>query len=346
VLKVLSRAEGAEGPVKGCQVLKVLPREDSMKRGLKRFFTVIVILAIIGGLGATSYYRYKEKVQLALTGGRFGMGTGENVDTATPVAVYSAQRGSISESLVLNGEIMAVTEVSIYSTVTGKVKEIKAGEGDRVEKEQPLAFIDRSEAGRTYALSPVESTIDGLVKSVLVEYGAYITPQVPLFQIIDMDDVEIYVHIPEKDIYRVKRGMDSQVRVVSYPDRIFRGRVDELSPVVDPVSRTLEARIKIPNKNHKLKPGMFGEVKIIVRSSQNSIVIPLAAVVQKDGKNVIYTVNDEKARMVEPEFDIREGDRIAVVSGIDENSKVIVIGQQNVRDGDPVKVTEEIGENF
>jgi multidrug efflux pump subunit AcrA (membrane-fusion protein) len=312
VLKVLSRAEGAEGPVKGCQVLKVLPREDSMKRGLKRFFTVIVILAIIGGLGATSYYRYKEKVQLALTGGRFGMGTGENVDTATPVAVYSAQRGSIS----------------------------------RVEKEQPLAFIDRSEAGRTYALSPVESTIDGLVKSVLVEYGAYITPQVPLFQIIDMDDVEIYVHIPEKDIYRVKRGMDSQVRVVSYPDRVFRGRVDELSPVVDPVSRTLEARIKIPNKNHKLKPGMFGEVKIIVRSSQNSIVIPLAAVVQKDGKNVIYTVNDEKARMVEPEFDIREGDRIAVVSGIDENSKVIVIGQQNVRDGDPVKVTEEIGENF
>jgi multidrug efflux pump subunit AcrA (membrane-fusion protein) len=317
-----------------------------MKRGLKRFLAVIIILAIIGGLGAVAYYRYKEKVQLALTGGRFGAGTGENVDTATPVAVYSAQRGSISESLLLSGEIMAVTEVSIYSTVAGKVKEIKVGEGDRIDKEQPLVFIDRSEAGRTYALTPVESTIDGLVKSVLVEYGAYVTPQVPLFQIIDMDDVEIYVHIPEKEIYRVRKGMVAEVRAVSYPDRVFRGRVDELSPVVDPVSRTLEARIQIPNENHQLKPGMYGEVKLIVRSSRNSIVIPLAAVVQMDGKTVIYIVNDEKAAMVEPEFDIREGDRIAVVSGIDENSKVIVIGQQNVRDGDPVKVTEEIGENF
>jgi RND family efflux transporter MFP subunit len=161
-----------------------------------------------------------------------------------------------------------------------------------------------------------------------------------------MDDVEIYVHIPEKEIYRVRKGMVAEVRAVSYPDRVFRGRVDELSPVVDPVSRTLEARIQIPNENHQLKPGMYGEVKLIVRSSRNSIVIPLAAVVQMDGKTVIYIVNDEKAAMVEPEFDIREGDRIAVVSGIDENSKVIVIGQQNVRDGDPVKVTEEIGENF
>ncbi len=344
---MLPSTEGAAKYRRCCQVPKVLSREVSMKKGLRRFLVVMVILASIGGLGTIAYYRYQEKVKLTLTGGKFGIGgADDNVDTATPVAVYSAKRGSISESLVLNGEIMAVTEVSIYSTVAGKVKEIKAEEGDRVRKEKPLAFIDRSEAGRTYALTPVESTIDGLVKSVLVEYGAHITPQVQLFELIDMDDVEIYVHIPEKDIYRVKRGMDAQVRVVSYRERVFRGRVDELSPVVDPVSRTLEARIKIPNKNHQLKPGMFGEVKIIVRSSQNSIIIPLAAVVQKDGKNVIYIVNDEVARMVEPQFDIREGDRIAVVSGIGENSKVIVIGQQNVRDGDPVKVTEEIGENF
>jgi multidrug efflux pump subunit AcrA (membrane-fusion protein) len=318
-------------------------REDPMKRGLKRVLIVLIILIIIGGLGAVAYYRYEEKLQLASGfGGRFGGNTDEEVDTATPVAVYRVGRGRISDSLVLNGEILPVNEVNIFSTVPGKVKEILVDEGDRVEKEQKLLFIDRSEAGMSYAPTPIESTIGGLVKDVLVSLGDYISPQIPLMQVIDMDLVDVVVNIPERDIYRISVGQRAEIAVVSYPERLFWGRVDELSPVVDPVSRTREARIHIENINHVLKPGMFGEVRIIVRSRSNSIIIPLAAVVEKEEASQVFVVENGTVRVVEPELDIREGDMISVRSGIEEGDQIVVIGQQNVSHGDSVRITEEI----
>jgi membrane fusion protein (multidrug efflux system) len=313
-----------------------------MKKGLKGALIVLVIVIIMGGLGATAYYRYKEKINL--TGGLkgFGRGSGVEVDTVTPVAVYRASTETISESLFLHGEVVPLTSVNIFSKVPGKVKEIPVEEGMPVFKGQLVVSIDRSEAGLTYSPAPVESTIGGLVKEVYVEIGDSIHPQVPLLQVIDMDTVEVVVHIPERDIRRIRSGLWAEIEVVSYPNRMFEGRVGKLSPVVDPLSRTREARIRIDNRNHDLKPGMFGDVKIIVRSTSNEVVIPLAAVVEKGEEQVVFVVNGDQAVQREPVFDIREGDRVSVLSGLETDDRVIVIGQQNINDGDEVRITEEL----
>lgn len=311
-----------------------------MSRALKRVVVVLIVILVLGGLGGAAYYRYQEKLSI-LSLGRFGE-TDQQVDISVPVAIYRARKQQITESLVLNGEVTARTEVSIFSTVPGKVQEIKVEEGAAVEKDQMLAYIDRSEAGLTYAPTPIECTIDGVVKQVLVENGASITPQVPLFQVIDIDVVEVVVHVPERDIHRVRVGLPARVTVIAYPNRVFRGTVDRLSPVVDPLSRTREARIRIPNQGHPLKPGMYGEVTIVIRTSSDALVIPLNAVLDRGGRRMVYVVEEERAVGIEPEFGIREKDRIEVKSGVQPGAQVIVIGQQNVDDGDPVSVTEEV----
>jgi membrane fusion protein (multidrug efflux system) len=313
-----------------------------MKRGVKRALVVLVILAVAGGLGGSAYYRYQDKIELGGGLKGFGRGSGDEVDTATPVAVHRASQELIGDSLMLHGEVVPLTSVNIFSKVPGRVKEILVDEGTAVTEDQQVLFIDRSEAGLTYTPAPVESTIDGLVKEVFVEIGDSITPQVPLLQVIDMDIVEVVVHISERDIGRIVSGLRAEIEVVSYPDRIFQGRVGELSPVVDPLSRTREARIRIDNRNHVLKPGMFGDVKITIRSTSNNVVIPLAAVVEKDEQQMVFVVNGDRAVQREPVFDIREGNRISVLSGVEKDDRVIVIGQQNVNDGDEVRVTEEI----
>jgi len=156
-------------------------------------------------------------------------------------------------------------------------------DGDNVQKGDVLAYIDRSEAGLIFAPAPVETTIDGIVKKIMIEYGDYITPQLMLFQIIDISAVEVVVNIPEKDISKIKPGIRSVISVVAYPERDFYGRVSKVSPVLDPLSRTLEACILINNKNRILKPGMFGEVKIVLRNEPDALIIPLAAVLERDG---------------------------------------------------------------
>ena len=305
-----------------------------MKKWLKTVIIILIIIIVIGILGGVAFYRYREKIALILKK------PDEKLDISTSVVVYKAGLGLINESLILNGDVVPETEVNIYSTVPGKIKDILARDGDEVGKGSVLAFIDRSEAGLTFAPTPIESTIDGIVKKVLMENGDYVTPQLPLFQIININYVEVVVHIPEKDISRIKQGIETEVTVVSYPNKTFYGKVSKISPVVDPMSRTLEARILINNSRRMLKPGMFGEVRIILRRKNDALIIPLSAVIDRDGRNVVFIEEEGRAVQVEPLFDIREGNTISVLKGLVQGQNVIVIGQHNVSSGDMVTITE------
>jgi RND family efflux transporter MFP subunit len=239
--------------------------------------------------------------------------------------------------------VVAKSEVNIFSSVPGKVKNVLVKEGDLVKKGQILTQVDRSEAGLTYALAPVESTIDGVVNKAFVEVGASISPATPLFQVIDIDEVEVRTQIPERYVPRIKIGMRAEVSLISYPGRIFRSTITKLAPVVDPLTRTREARILVPNSEHTLKPGMFGEIRIVMRELREAVVIPSSAVVDKEGRSLVFLVGDDgKAREFEPTIDIVEGERMSVDSGVKPGDRVVVIGQQNLNDGDAVSVAEEI----
>jgi len=307
-----------------------------MKRGLRIVRNVFIILAIIAALAWVVNYRFKEKL---LT---FVRKTEQVEEITIPVAVSKAKTGTITDYLTLIGGVEAKSEVNIFSSVPGKIKSIQHTEGDRVKKGTVLAYVDRSEAGLTYALAPVESTIDGIVKHVFVKNGASVSPAVPLFQIIDIDEVEVKTAVPEREVARVQEGTSAEVSFIAYPGKLFSGKVSKLSPVLDPLSRTREARILIENQSHVLKPGMYGEVKLILNVKRNAVIIPSSAVIERSGKELVFLVNSEKASQVEPAFDIQEGDRISVLSGIKPGDQVIVIGQQNLNEGDRVAVTEEI----
>jgi len=306
-----------------------------MKKGAK-IVVVLILVVIFGALGGVGYYRYGEKLKL-LMGKKE-----EQLDLVTPVAVSTAKSGSITDALVLNGEVVPKMEVNIYSTVNGKIQGTMASEGDKVKKDDVLAYVDRSEAGLTYELAPVESTIDGIVKEVFIDLGDYITPQVPIFQIVDMEEVEVVVHVPEKYIAKIRDGLFSEITLVAYPERRFYGRVKKMSPTLDPVSRTLEARILVQNKNYVVKPGMYGEVRIVLRKKDNATIIPISAVIERDGEKVVFIEEDGLAKKVEPVFDISEEDRISVSEGIEKEQRVLVIGQHNVSNGDRIMVTEVI----
>lgn len=87
---------------------------------------------------------------------------------------------------------------------------------------------------------------------------------------------------------------------------------------------------------------MFGDVKIVIRRKNDVLVVPLQAVIDRDGRDVFFLVKDDKAVMIEPELDIREGNLISVSKGAELGDTIIVVGQQNVNSGDEVNITEEI----
>jgi multidrug efflux pump subunit AcrA (membrane-fusion protein) len=260
---------------------------------------------------------------------------------AVPVAVATASSGPARETLLLYGSVFARREVGIFSSVTGKIKEIRVQAGDRAGRGQVLAVVDRDQAGLKFADAEVASTLDGLVKTVLTEVGATVSPAAPLFQVVDVESVEVAVNVPEKRLGRIREGLPAEISVLSYPGRTFYGTVSRLSPALDPVSRTLEVRLRIENSAHALKPGMFAEVRLLLRQEQQIVRIPLAALVDRAEGQVAFVVRDNRAQEVAVRTAFIQEDTAAVESGIAAGDRVVVVGQQNLNGGDEVTVVED-----
>jgi len=321
-----------------------------MKKGAKAVVTVVVLVLIAAAAAWFLLPRYLPESPLAKrlpkppaapAVGPRGPAGRQPEAFAVPVAVTAAVRAPARETLDLYGSVLASREVSIFTSVPGKVKQVRIREGDVVKRDQVLADIDRDQPGLKYANVEVTSTIDGVVKSVLTEVGATASPAAPLFQIVDMDVVEAAVNVPEKMISRVRPGLSAEISAVSYPNRLFYGTVSRLNPVLDPISRTLETRVRVDNPSHLLKPGMFVEVRIVLRQEREAVRIPRAALLDREGREAVFLVDGERARLVLPTVAFWEGDYAVIQSGIEAGQRVVLVGQQNLNDGDAVNVVEE-----
>jgi len=111
--------------------------------------------------------------------------------------------------------------------------------------------------------------------------------------------------------------------------------------VVDTSTRTLPIEIIIPNKERRLKSGMFCRINIIASQHKDALVILQDALVQEIGQNYVFIVQDHTAKKRKVTLGIREDNRIEVLEGLEVDQKVIVFGQQGLKDGTPVEPIQE-----
>lgn len=118
----------------------------------------------------------------------------------------------------------------------------------------------------------------------------------PLFTIADLSDVYVLVNIYESDISSVQVGDPVKITTLSYPDKIFVGKIDKLYDMLDPENKVMRARVKINNPGNLLKPEMFAEVKIRAKSGVNLPAINTRSIVFDNDKNYVVVV-DGKAKV-------------------------------------------------
>jgi len=199
-----------------------------------------------------------------------------------------------------------------------------------------------------YTSSPVKAAISGTVTSLPVQVGSTVSQQVPVAQISDMNELEIQVDVAEKFISRMKVGLPVEIGFDAYPGRIFEGRVKELSPVLDPIARTLEVKIAIDNGGNLLKSGMFAEVKIITEEKENILKIPAECMVERFGESFVFIVERNSGddvgtaykRSITPGIEV--DNKLEVRDGISAGMEVVYRGQTLLDDGSKVRVVEEI----
>jgi len=301
---------------------------------LKGKSVLLIIVLLVVGLVAyriVSYNMAKRNIK------------GSVEEKITAVKTFPAGRGNIEEIISLNGDIRGLREVDVYTRVSGKlIKKIKE-EGDSVKKGEIVALIDRDEPALGFTKAEVKSPIEGTVIRYYVDIGDSVIPQEPMPQepvvnIAYMDKVKIVVNVGEKDITKLRKGEKVRVSVDAYPEENFLGRVVKVAPAVDPGSRKLKVELEIENKDHRLKPGMFADVEIIYNEHSNVLVVPRISVLEKEGRTILFTVEDGRAKLREVKTGVSDGEKVEIIEGLSEGEGVIVEGNYGLTDGAKVEM--------
>ncbi len=255
------------------------------------------------------------------------------------VKAEKPQIRDISNGIVLGASVKALEEAIIYPRTSGKLVENLLKEGDEVKKDQTISYIKKDEVGVVYEPAPVPSTIDGVIGRIYQDPGADVKPQTPIALVVNQRKVRIQMDMPENYLSKIYQGQKVDIRVEAYPEKIFYGSVEKISPVIDRESKTFLVEAVIDNSSNMLKSGMFCEARVFLREARKAVSIPVSAIVYKDKNAYIYLLDESNHKVKEIRADVGVSDsQYAQVRNISLNSKVITVGLYGIYDGAKVSV--------
>jgi HlyD family secretion protein len=213
------------------------------------------------------------------------------------------------------------------------------------ENDIALAEAQVRQAKATLDLTQVQlanlvilSPMDGGVTKRFVDPGTMVKDTTPILTLMDLDQVKMLVNVIEKEFSRLQKGQPVVVTVTGFPGRTFPGRISVITPALELQSRTAEIQITIPNPGYMLNPGMFGRAEIVVRSTPQSLLIPIQALVTQENKDIVFVLKDGKAQQRIVQKGLTKDAWIEIVQGLSPGEPVITAGQSFLKDGMPVRL--------
>ncbi|MBP7900634.1 MAG: efflux RND transporter periplasmic adaptor subunit [Gammaproteobacteria bacterium] len=180
----------------------------------------------------------------------------------------------------------------------------------------------------------LRSPIEGTVTEVKVNPGMEVRPDLlePLYIISDLSKLWLWVDVFEKDIAKVAVGQPITVRVASWPDYAFYGKVDYLSQVVHPQTRSIQVRCQLTNTELKLLPAMHAQVSIRNRNERPNLLIPLTAVITEGDKHYVFSkIGADRYRWQEVTLGMRFEKQAMITGGLEKGDQVLSNGALALR---------------
>lgn len=206
------------------------------------------------------------------------------------------------------------------------------------------ATLQQAQAGLLAAQSQlnnctVTSPINGTVGSVALSLGETANPSSPAATVSDTSRLEIETLVGESEISYIKPGNSVDILVKAVSDEPFKGTVSSVAGVADPMKRNYSVKVVLDNPDNKIKSGMFAEVLISTESKADVLTVPLAAVLPRGGREIVYVVDGKnRARELDVKTGLRDNKYVEITSGLKAGERVITKGNTLVNNGTLVRV--------
>ncbi len=154
--------------------------------------------------------------------------------------------------------------------------------------------------GRGSSVYTVKAPVSGFVVEKTAAPGMELRSDDPenLFTISNLDRVWVMANVYESDLANVHEGDPARITTLSYPDRVYQGRIDKVFNVLDPESKTEKVRITLSNADNTLKPEMFANVTVQYPGNDRRVAIPAKAIVFAESRNFVVVVNAQNQPVI------------------------------------------------
>ncbi|MBI3012105.1 MAG: efflux RND transporter periplasmic adaptor subunit, partial [Elusimicrobia bacterium] len=295
------------------------------------------------------------------------------------VNVMQVVPAPFQDILTAVGTVAGGSEIELRFQTEGNLRTLNFREGDSVKAGQLIAQLDQAQASiklerarseyyryeKLYALGGVSkdrldearvqfdyaqtemaktvlrATQDGIFGDKGVEVGEFITPQKKVGTLVSLGTVMIRIGVIEKEIDKIFPGQVVTATVETYPNVEFKGKVENISPLVQGQTKTLMVEARVPNTGKLLLPGMFARTKIIIFEKDHVISVPNDALEKTQEGYRLYIVGKENKAEVRPvQVSYVSLTHSVISSGIEPGEQVIIQRPQELKEGAPLKVVE------
>ena len=270
-------------------------------------------------------------------------------------------RGTIAERQFESAELAhTVVKVDLNSAQErldmlreGATKEDRQALRAQVSQARAALDLARIRLSHTRITSPISGTIS----ERFLDPGDLAVPGKALVTIVQMDTVKVIIYFPENQIPYMVPGAQAQLTVAAYPDQVFYGKIDKVSPTLNPETHMFSAEIKVLNEKHLLRPGMFTAVTLSVDPHLNALLISKKAVLYREEYlenpensksgisqiNYLFIVEHSRAHMRRVSLGHESGTVVEISEGVKKGEQVVVRGVHQLKDGDRITVVKAEG---
>ncbi|MDE3109386.1 MAG: efflux RND transporter periplasmic adaptor subunit [Acidobacteriota bacterium] len=251
-------------------------------------------------------------------------------DMARAVADY---RKALVDNQVKQKALERATYLYAHSAIAQKDLQQAQGDAEMSEAEVQAARaelrvfgMDPDHAGAQLRVAAPRSGVVLEIGAAQGEYSNALAAPQPLCTIADLSTVWAVGDVYEKDLTVARPGEPAQVTLDAYPGQTWNGRVSVVSDAVDPNTRTLKVRVVLANPGTRLKPAMFGSIRIL-RSTSRGILLP-STVVIREGNIAYLFVSKGNGRYQRRSVTLGRtvGEEIEIENGIKAGDTVVTQG--------------------
>jgi len=209
----------------------------------------------------------------------------------------------------------------------------------RFEYEHQQAVFNLAKLDLDY--TTIRTPISGIVAQRLVKVGNMILPNQATFKVTGMDPLIAVLHVPERQLPRLRVGQKTLLHVDALGTDDFPGIIDRISPIVDPETGTVKVTVEVHDTTRQLRPGMFARLRIIYNVHSGVVMAPKDAIMSEDKESAVFVVRDSVAYRQFIEVGYTNSTHVEVLGGLQLGDTVVTTGKGSLKDSTRVEIVKD-----